>query len=114
MQSGKTECMPDVTRYRTLSRHQYGTLKFISHNRVTLEYLRVAHANTLGSIAQNGWIVRKGAGEKAEVVLTKSGEEQLRIYTHATLNERSHEGELTERCLRLLAHSRGRVLSIAS
>jgi hypothetical protein len=92
--------------YRTLSRHQYGTLKFIHHNHVTLEYLRHAHANTLGSVAQNGWIAKRGAGEKSEVVLTAVGEEQLRLYNQASLNERSHEAELTDRCLRLLQVSR--------
>ncbi len=103
-----------VTVFRVLSRHQYGTLKFIHDNHVTLDYLRGAHANTLGSIAYNGWIVKKGSGGDAEVVLTKSGEEQLRIYTHASLNERQHEADLTERCMRLLAHARGRVVSMAS
>lgn len=102
------------TKFRTLSRHQYGTLKFINDNHVTLEYLRHAHANTLGSIAYNGWIVKRGAGESAEVVLTKAGEEQLKIYTHASLNERSHEAELTERCRRLIMHSRGRLVAMAS
>jgi hypothetical protein len=99
---------------RNLSRHQYGTLRFIAQNHVTIEYLRNAHANTLGSIAYNGWIVKKGTGEKAEVVLTKSGEEELRTYNEASLNERQHEGELTDRCMRLLAHSRSKVASIAS
>lgn len=103
--------MPDQDRpFRNLSRHQYGTLKFIADNHVTIEYLRHAHANTLGSVAYNGWVVKRGS----EVVLTKTGEEQLRIYNQATINERQHEGELTERCKRLLAHSRGKVVALAS
>jgi hypothetical protein len=102
------------TKYRTMSRHQYGTLKFIYDNHVTLEYLRHAHANTLGSIALNGWIVKRGSGESAEVVLTKAGEEQMRAYSHASLNERAHEADLTERCRRLLQYSRGKVVSMAS
>ena len=107
--------MPDANLPpRNLSRHQYGTLKFIHSNHVTLEYLRHAHANTLGSLAYNGWIMKRGSGEKAEVVLTGAGEEQLRIYSHASINERQHERELTDRCLRLLAHARGRVVSMAS
>lgn len=113
---GEHQRMPEMMKnpLRNLSRHQYGTLRFIAQNHVTIEYLRHAHANTLGSIAYNGWIMKKGTGEKAEVVLTKSGEEELRMYNEASLNERQKEGELTERCLRLLAHSRNKIASIAS
>ena len=95
---------------RNLSRHQYGTLKFIANNHVTLTYLRHAHGNTLGSCAYNGWIAKtgKGLGDDAEIVLTHAGKEALRTYTEATMNERSHEGDLTERCLRLLTHSRAK------
>lgn len=107
--------MPETaTKFRTLSRHQYGTLRFINDNHVTLGYLRHAHANTLGSIAYNGWITKRGSGEDAEVVLTKSGDEQLRTYSHATMNERSHEAELTDRCRRLLMHTRGKLVAMAS
>jgi hypothetical protein len=91
---------------RPLSRHQYGTLKFLSENHVSLDYLGHAHATTLGSLLQRGYLYVSGAGEAAEVLLTKAGEETLRNYLHATLNERSHEGELTERCARLLRQAR--------
>ena len=101
-------------KYRNLSRHQYGTLKFINDNHVPLSYLRHAHGNTLGSVAYNGWIAKRGSGENAEVVLTKAGEEQLRIYMQASLNERSHEADLTERCQRLLMHTRAQVVRMAS
>lgn len=113
---GEQRRMPEMMKppLRNLSRHQYGTLKFISQNHVTIEYLRNAHANTLGSLAYNNWIAKKGTGEKAEVVLTKSGEDELRMYNEASLNERLHEGELTDRCMRLLQHSRSKVASIAS
>jgi hypothetical protein len=101
---------PDLPR--PLSRHQYGTLKFIMHQKVTLADLRHAHATTLGSLAYRGYLKLTGTGEEQEVGLTKTGEEALRVYTEAALNERSHEGELTERCLRLLRHGRRRVTPI--
>jgi len=87
---------------RNLSRHQYGSLKFIAHNNVTLEYLRHAHANTLGSLAERGYLERSGE----LIVLSQSGKLALDTYSQASLNERGHEGELTERCLRLLKHTR--------
>lgn len=97
---------PREDKARNLSRHQYGTLKYIAENKVTLAYLRHAHANTLGSIAYWNWIAVQGKDDNSLVVLTKSGQEQLYIYTHASLNERGKEGELTARCLRLLKHTR--------
>ena len=45
-------------------------------------------------------------GEAAQVFLTEEGAEALKSYDLAQLNQRSHEGELTARCLRLLQHSR--------
>ena len=95
---------------RPLSRHQYGTLKFIHDSHVTLAYLRHAHANTLGSIAQRGYLQKVSTGDESPIVLSKAGEEALRLYATATMNERSHEGELTDRCLRLLRHVRARVV----
>ena len=88
-----------------LSRHQYGTLKFLAHNKVTMSYLRVAHANTLGSLAYRGYLMRLGPDDTDIVALTKSGQEALRYYEEASLNERGHEGELTSRCERLLKYS---------
>jgi len=98
---------------RNLSRHQYGTLKFISQNKVTLAYLRHFHANTLGSIAHWNWIAIKGNSDDSPVELTPAGEAELKSYVEASFNERSHEGDLTERCLRLLRHvRRGRLLNM--
>lgn len=94
--------MAEDFNLRPMSKHQFGTLRFIAENHVTLDYLRIAHANTLGSLAQRGYLSLAGAGEKAGVLLTKAGIEALRTYLHASLNERSHEGELTDRCTRLL------------
>ena len=99
-------------KVRNLSRHQYGTLKFINDNNVTLAYLRHAHANTLGSLAYHQWIAVTGPGEDAPVVLTKKGIEELNTYNHASLYERAHEGDLTERCQRLLKYSRSRVVAM--
>ncbi len=100
--------MQDYTIPRTLSRHQYGTLKFLHENKVTMGYLRMAHANTLGSLAYRGYLytTHDGTGDKAVVALTKSGEAALRVYQEASLNERSHEAELSARCARLLKHNR--------
>jgi hypothetical protein len=97
---------------RDLSRHQYGTLKFIADNKVTLAYLRHAHGTTLGSLAYQRWIEVRGTDDDAPVYLTKAGEEELKSYNHATLNERSHEADITERCMRLLKHARSRVVPI--
>jgi len=97
---------------KNLSRHQYGTMRFLAHNKVTMSYLRVAHANTLGSLAYRGYLVRLGPGDDAEVALTKSGEEALRYYEQASLNERGHEGELTDRCQRLLKYSARRNVQV--
>ena len=93
---------------RTLSWHQYGTLKFIAENTPTLAYLRIAHAATLTSLLHPGrnYLYVTGRGDEAVVVLTKTGDDALRTYTNATLNERHQERELTERCLRLLKHAR--------
>jgi hypothetical protein len=89
-----------------LSRHQYGTLKFIHEHEVTLAYLKKAHANTLGSLAYRGYLRKVGSGEMAQVFLTEEGIGVLKLYKEAAMNERQHEHELTERCLRLIQHSR--------
>ena len=99
---------------KNLSRHQYGSLRFIHTNKVTFSYLRNAHANTLGSLAQRGYLQRLGAGDDALITLSPSGEAALRSYSQGSLNERAHEGELTERCQRLLKHVRRNVVSMAS
>lgn len=90
---------------RGLSRHQYGTLRFIFHNHVTLEYLRHAHATTLGSLAYRGYLLRLGPQETDRITLSPKGEAMMRNYDGAALKERGHEGELTERCQRLLKYS---------
>ncbi len=95
-------------QYPGLSRHQYGTLKFIHNNRPTLQYLRVAHAGTLSSLGLREFIECIGSAddEKATVVLTRTGQAALQIYNDSSLNERSHEMELTPRTLQLLRHVR--------
>lgn len=98
--------MPEPPKLRNLSRHQYGTLKFIHEHNVTLSYLGRAHANTLGSLAYHGWIRRVGTGESALIMLTARGEEELQSYVLGGMNERQKAGELTERVRRLLHVSR--------
>lgn len=100
--------MQDYSIPRTLSRHQYGTLKFLADNKVTLADLKQANGTTLGSLAyrQYVYIASNGVGDKATVGLTHAGEEALKVYMDATLNVRSHEAEVTERCMRLLKHVR--------
>ena len=108
-----TQTQPDPPK--SLSRHQYGTLKFIHNNKVALSYLRVAHAGTLSSLAYRGYLQRTGPHDTGQVVLTKEGQEALRVYSEASLNERAHERELTERCQRLLRYTaRRKVVSMAS
>lgn len=91
---------------RNMSRYQYGLLKYVRNNHVTLEQLRVAHGTTLGSVAYWGWIARTSSNDDSPIVLTKTGRAELEAYEAADLPIRSTEGELTERCLRLLMHSR--------
>lgn len=89
-----------------LSRLQYGDLRFIHRNRVTMGRLRSANLTTLTSLAYRGYLRRTGAGEDADVFLTPEGEMALDAYESATLNTKARESDLTERCLRLLRHSR--------
>ena len=98
--------MSDTNIPLNLSRHQYRTLKFINGHDVTLVHLRKAHANTLGSLAYRGYVRQVGTSNDAPVFLTESGLEALKSYEQVGMNERGHEGELTERCIRLLRHSR--------
>lgn len=99
--------MPESPKLpNNLSRHQYGTLKFIRHNAPSIVYLHRAHANTLGSLAYRGYLRRVGTGDSAVVMLTSAGENAYLTYDTASLNERAKEKDLTERCMRLLQHSR--------
>ena len=91
---------------QNLSRLQYGDLRFIHRNRVTMGHLRLANLTTLTSLAYRGYLRRSGAGEDAEVLLTPEGETALSAYEDAALNTKARESDLTERCLRLLRHSR--------
>lgn len=92
---------------RNLSRHQYGMLKFISENHVTRAYLRHAHGGTLWSVLYQRWAIATGPGKDDDpIVLTKDGQAELDAYQRASMPERSHEAELTERCQRLLKHSK--------
>jgi hypothetical protein len=94
-----------------LSRFQYGDLKYIFHNRVTMASLRKANMTTLSSLAYRGYLRRVGMTDDSEVFLTPAGEAALKRYGEATMNTRQHERELTDRCLRLLKHSR-RIVSM--
>jgi hypothetical protein len=91
---------------RNLSRNQYGALRFIGDNNVTLRSLRMAHAGTISSLAYHDWIRKLGAGEDAAIILTAKGEEELRSYEHAILPERKVEHDLTDRTMRLLKMTR--------
>lgn len=97
-------------KYPNLSRHQYGDLLYISRNRPTMHQLRLANMNTLTSLAQRGYLFKVGPTDDSEVMLTKAGEEALRLYQQAGMNERMHEADITERCLRLLRYSRRLVM----
>lgn len=105
--------MENGTLPKYLSRHQYGTLKYINQEHPTLATLRMAHAGTLSSLLHpsRGYLImipHGGDKENAIVALSKTGDEALRSYEQAGLNQRSHEMDLTERCMRLLQHARRR------
>ena len=91
---------------RNLSRSQYGALRFISDNKVTLTSLRLAHAGTISSLAYHDWIRKLGTGDDAAIVLTAKGEDELQSYEHAIVPERKHEYDLTDRTMRLLKMTR--------
>ena len=91
---------------QNLSRLQYGDLKYIHRNRVTMGHLRLANLTTLTSLAYRGYLRRVGASDDAEIFLTPEGEAALDAYESATMNTKARESDLTERCLRLLRHSR--------
>ena len=91
---------------KNLSRHQYGDLLFIHRNRVTMATLRKANMITMTSLAARGYLRRVGTGEDTEIMLTPAGEMALKTYTDATMYERKAESDITERCARLLRHSR--------
>ncbi len=105
--------MPNDNRLLNLSRHQYGTMRYINQETPTLEVLRIAHAGTLSSLlgSNRNYLSLSPHGpdqEKATVSLSKDGLQALRVYEEAGLNTRAHEKELTERCLRLLQLARRR------
>jgi len=91
---------------RNLSRHQYRTLRYIRDHRIGMASLRHAQGNTIGSLAYNDYIRRLGSGEAADVIITQRGADALAAYEQGGMNERLHEGEVTQRCLRLLKHVR--------
>ena len=106
MENHKGEQMSEQPKDRNLSRHQFPTLRYIRDHRVTLQELRKFHGTTLSSLAYLGYIAKAGTGDIAEIVVTSSGENALRLYTEGAYNQRLHEGDLTERTRTLLRHVR--------
>lgn len=95
-----------LARYPTMSRHLYGTLKYIHNKHPSLEHLRHAHAGTLSALGFREFVEAVGPGEKAIVVPTRAGEAALKLFQDSSLRERAHEMELTERTMRLLRHAK--------
>src|SRR5262245_15226482 len=89
-----------------LSHHQFCTLRYINDHVLTMHHLRLAHATTLGSLAYRGYLRKVGSGEGAQIMLTDAGLQALHGYSEDRFNARSREGDLTERCQRLILHSR--------
>lgn len=89
-----------------ISRHQYGTLRYVRDHQPTVAELRDINNLTLGSLGHWHWTRLNGSGEHATLTITPLGIEVLRAYEGADVNRRLHEAEMTERCLRLLRYSR--------
>ena len=99
---------------RNLSRLQYGDLRYIHRNKMTMAHLRSANLTTMTSLAYRGYLRRVGTLENGEIFLTPEGEEALKSYETATLYTKERESDPTERCLRLLRHSRRNVLTMSA
>lgn len=98
--------MTDEILPQNLSRHQYKTLRFIVNHDVTMRTLRKAHGTTLGSLGLRGLLRRVGPGDDAKVMVTDAGLIALASYNEDKMNERKSDHDLTDRCLRLIQHSR--------
>jgi hypothetical protein len=77
----------------------------LSITTVSPGHLHLANLTTLTSLAYRGYL-RACYGRGPDVLLTQEGEAALDAYESASLNTKARESDLTERCQRLLRHSR--------
>ncbi len=92
---------------RNLSVHQFGTLRYVKEQPVTVETLEGVHGGTLWSLLHRKYLTKgEDHGRQTRIVLTRAGEEELHSYTHAEARQRAHVGDLTERCARMLRVAR--------
>ena len=82
-----------------MTAHQYGTLKYIINNTVTISDLGLYSMNTLGSLIQRGWVKRDGNS----ITPTQDGINAYYDYYKAPPNYRKVEKDISER-VRLMLH----------
>lgn len=83
----------------TISQYQYGTLHYIDNHSVSVKYCRMIRQNTLGSLIDNGWVVKNS---RNILFLTKEGREQMDLYRIPKPSLRQNEADLTERVSNML------------
>ena len=82
-----------------MTAHQYGTLKYVVNNVVTVSELGHYSMSTLGSLVQRGWVKRDGN----KIEPTQDGMDAYYNYFKATSNYRKVDKEISER-VRLMLH----------
>lgn len=81
-----------------MTAHQYGTLKYIINNDVTLTELGHYSMTTLGSMVIRRWVIRDGN----KVIPTQEGIEAFNNYFRAAPNYRKVDKDISERVRSLL------------
>lgn len=81
-----------------MTHHQFGTLKYVRHNDITLKTASELSMNTFGSLIKRGWIARNGSYLR----LTDAGEEAYESYSKAVANFRKYDTGLTDHVKHLL------------
>jgi hypothetical protein len=95
----------------SLSKWQYGMLKYIDTHDVVLEDLQTVNGGTLGSLLASqthpDYIHRtQGSGIRIRIELTNAGREAIAAYDTAGPRKRLHSGPITDRCARALRVTR--------
>lgn len=85
-----------------MTQHQYGTLKFIINNDITIDNLGHYSMATVGSMIIRKWVKRDGN----RVIPTQEGIEAFNSFFKAQPNYRKNEADITERVRTLLHISR--------
>lgn len=85
-----------------MSPYLISTLRHISENKVTIDYLRSMHGGAIACLANRGYIHRVGNGFGLRIETTQAGEAVILHYDRHDPRRRKEEAALTERCVQLL------------